>query len=114
MFSLSPAQRQWLFWGGCMVARLLPFFVMRLYPATKMVWGIVYAILGASFAYTFLFSKAPTGVFGGRIWWGNVRAVHAFMYVAFAVTTLFRFFPHTEFILLADTGLGALFYLLLS
>lgn len=40
--------------------------------------------IGLSFIYQF-FKGNMIGGFGGKVWWGNLRLVHAFNYLAYAI-----------------------------
>jgi hypothetical protein len=59
------------------------------------------------FFYIYLTGARKTGpeVFGGRIWWNDLRPFHGTMYAIFAFLALFGF-PYAWIILLVDVLVG--------
>lgn len=76
-----------LFIIGCLGTRSLFVYLAKLANPTQLKWLGYLALLPAiGFIYIFLTGARPTGleVGGGRIWWNNLRPVHAIMYLIFA------------------------------
>jgi len=72
------------------------------------------AILPAvGFTYIFLTGSRKTGaeVFGGKIWWNNLRPIHAILYALFAYNAINKN-PNSWKILLADVILGLIAFII--
>lgn len=84
-------ERILLFLIGCIGLRLL-FVVIAKYSNTKYLNYLGYlALLPAfGFLYIFLTGARPTGpeTFGAKIWWNNLRPVHALLYFIFAYNAI--------------------------
>lgn len=76
-----------LFIIGCLGTRSLFAYLAKQANPEQLRWLGYLALLPAiGFIYIFLTGTRPTGleVGGGRIWWNNLRPVHAAMYLLFA------------------------------
>jgi len=76
-----------LFLIGCLGTRSLFAYLAKQANPTQLRWLGYLAMLPAiGFIYIFLTGVRPTGleVGGGRIWWNNLRPLHAAMYLLFA------------------------------
>lgn len=62
---------------------------------TLTVMGAVLLVPAIAFLYLYVSGSRTTGaeVFGDKIWWNDLRPVHAFLYAAFAFSA---FVGHTE------------------
>ena len=84
-------QRILLFLIGCIGARSL-FFVIAKYIDIKYLPYLGYlALLPAiGFIYIFLTGTRKTGpeTFGNKIWWNNLRPIHATLYLLFAYNAI--------------------------
>lgn len=78
-----------LFLGGCMPTRALFVFGAYKLRNNKKIFpwlGVVALLIGVGFLYQHI-SGRKTGaeVFGGKIWWDDMRSIHALMYITFAI-----------------------------
>lgn len=80
-----------LFLIGCIVIRIL-FVIIAKYINKKYLpyLGIIALIPAISFIIIFLgdFRKTGSEVFGGKIWWNDLRPIHACLYLLFALLAL--------------------------
>jgi hypothetical protein len=77
-----------LFLMGCMSARVGLTYVVRHYARAHknlLTWVLLIPALGFSYIYRNDLRKTGAEVFGGRIWWNNLRPFHALMYFATAL-----------------------------
>jgi hypothetical protein len=102
-------KRMLLFFFGCMGAR---FGIAWLAYAQRWLlpyMGAVAVLIALSFIIIYVGGYRKTGpeVFGDKIWWNNLRPVHAFMYASFAVLAFStRYSNHAWKVLLADAIIG--------
>lgn len=82
---------------------LAKFIPLKFLP----VMGVVYLVFGASFLYLNLFNKRLTGVETGGdvIWWNDLRPVHGFLAIIFAILAISKV-RDAWLVLLVDTLLG--------
>jgi len=76
-----------LFLFGCITTRLLFAFVSKYIPITYLPWlGAIALIPMFGWLYIYFIGKRNTGaeVFGDKIWWNNLRIIHALLYGIFA------------------------------
>ncbi len=80
-------KRMLLFLIGCIGTRTL-FVLLAKYLDTKYLpfMGYLALAIASGFAIIFLTNSRDTGpeVFGDKIWWNNLRPVHALLYFIFA------------------------------
>ena len=77
-----------LFLFGCIVVRsILVYIAKTINPRYLPIMGVFALIPAIGFSYVFLTGSRKTGpeVFGDKIWWNNLRPIHAFLYFAFAI-----------------------------
>lgn len=101
-----------LFLIGCIGTRLLIAGAAAIAtPAQLPILGYLALLPAIGFAAIYLFGLRETGleVGGGKIWWNNMRPVHAALYTAFAVTAI-QGWPKAWTFLLADVILGILIF----
>ncbi len=101
-----------LFLIGCLGTRSLFVYLAKQANAQQLRWLGYLAMLPAiGFIYIFLTGARPTGleVGGGRIWWNNLRPLHAGMYLIFAYLAITGSTQYAWWVLAADViiGLGA-------
>jgi hypothetical protein len=80
-------KRVLLFLVGCIGVRLLLVYIAKTVNIEKLRYFGYLAILPAiGFAVIYLFGLRKTGaeVFGEKIWWNNLRPIHAFLWGLFA------------------------------
>ena len=98
-----------LFLTGCMTLRLsLAIIAKILDPKYLPIMGIMALAISIGFLYSFLLSKKSLGLFGGKVWWNDMRLVHAILYFIFFVCAIMKK-TSSWLILLLDAliGLGA-------
>ncbi len=82
-----------LFLGGCIVIRSL-FVILAKYIDSKYLpyLGYLALIISFGFFYIFLTGSRKTGpeVFGGKIWWNNLRPIHGSLYLLFAISAIMK------------------------
>ncbi len=86
-------KRIFLFLIGCIGVRSILVYVAKTINIKYLpVAGMLALLPAIGFSYLFLFGKRKTGpeVFGGTIWWNNLRPVHALLYFAFAVSAILK------------------------
>jgi hypothetical protein len=106
-------KRTLLFLIGCIGARgLLAYAAKVASPAYLALMGWAALIPAFGFLYFYLSGSRSTGpeVFGGKIWWNDLRPIHAAFYVSFAVTAI-QGLPYSWMFLLADVVFGLLSFL---
>ena len=89
MESLSELQRIGLFLTVCILARLLLAYLAKYiavdseYKNFKFALDIICFGIGVSFIYQY-FKGNKVDVFGGKVWWGDLRLIHACNYLAYS------------------------------
>ena len=75
-----------LFLFGCIGTRLMFAYVAKTRTEFLPYMAIVAVLIATGLMYFYLSGTRTTGpeVFGGEIWWNNLRPVHATMYMLFA------------------------------
>jgi len=70
-------------------------------------FGVIALIPAISWLYLYFFDKRKTGaeVFGDAIWWNQLRIVHAFMYILFAIYAIQKK-SYAWIVLLVDVLIG--------
>ena len=79
-----------LFLGGCMLARIYLVYLAKNYPQYLPILGKIALLIGFGFLYIYFTGSRKTGpeVFGDKIWWGEIRPVHGFLYLLFSIYAL--------------------------
>ena len=106
------SKRIFLFLGGCITTRLLLVYMAYTF-AVKNSWlhlqvmGFLALIPALGFAIIYLGQYRKTGpeVFGDRIWWNDLRPVHAALYAIFAYMAITKN-KHAWKVLLVDVVIG--------
>jgi len=100
---------------GCIVARLLIVLFVHQFRGTRLLQMLsVLALLpAAGFFYLYVTGKRTTGpeVFGGKIWWNDIRPIHGAFWLAFAAMAAVRW-PHAYAPLVMDVLVGTAAWLL--
>ena len=76
-----------LFLFGCIPTRLALVYLAKNISINYLpILGYITLIIAISFAYLFLSGTRQTGVevFGDKIWWNNLRPIHATFYLIFS------------------------------
>ena len=67
--------------------------------------GVIAVMASIGMMYQFIVNPHKPGAFGGDSWWNNMRPVHAFLYLLFAVLVVVR--PKDAWMVLAlDVVIG--------
>ena len=106
--------RALLFWIGCIGTRSLAAWVAYAAPRFLPYMGAIAAVIAAGFLSIYLGGLRTTGpeVFGARIWWNDLRPIHATLYGVFAYAAL-KGNSNAWIVLATDTLLGALAWVFL-
>jgi hypothetical protein len=102
-----------LFLIGCMGTRLLFVYAAKnAGPIYLPYIGYLALIPAIGFTYIFLTGSRPTGgeTFGQKIWWNNLRPVHAMLYIIFAYKAINKNADAWK-ILLLDVAIGLVSFL---
>ena len=95
-----------LFLTICITVRIfLAIFAKMLSVKYLPIMGIATLVVSTGFLYTFLFSKKSLGVFGGKVWWNNMRLVHSIIYLLFSICAITKK-SWSWYILLVDVVIG--------
>ena len=81
------AKRFLLFLGLCIPTRLLIVYISKISRKENIKYlGYLSLILATGFLLIYIFSLRKTGLetFGKKIWWNNLRPLHALLYYLFA------------------------------
>ena len=97
-----------LFLVGCIGTRSLVVYIAKSIDLAYLPYlGYVAMIIAFGFTYIYLTDSRKTGaeVFGDKIWWNNLRPIHALLYGLFAYSAINK--QNTAWIyLLVDVILG--------
>ena len=76
------------------------------------IMGYISLLLAIGFTYIYLTDGRKTGmeVFGGKIWWNNLRPVHALLYFVFAYMAINKN-ANAWIVLLIDVVIGLISFL---
>ena len=102
-----------LFLFGCIGTRLALVYVAKVISLQYLpVLGYAALIPAIGFMYIFLTGARETGpeVFGDKIWWNNLRPVHAALYGLFAYSAINKV-RDSWLILLADVIIGLIAFI---
>ncbi len=102
-----------LFLIGCIGTRSFLAIVAKTTPISYLpILGYIALIPAIGFIYLFLSGARTTGVetFGAKIWWNNLRPVHALLYILFAYAAINKN-PNAWIILAVDVLIGLVSFL---
>lgn len=97
----------------CIPARLALTALAKYMPINLLpILGAVYLVIGVSFLYLNLFNKRKTGIEtgGNAIWWNDLRPVHGFLAIMFAILALSKV-RDAWIVLAADTLFGLIAFI---
>ncbi len=103
-----------LFLIGCIGTRLLLVYAAKnVGPRLLPYMGYIALIPAIGFTYIYMTGSRPTGgeTFGQKIWWNNLRPLHALLYGLFAFSAINRNAGSWK-ILLLDVLIGLVSFLL--
>ena len=110
----SIQKRVVLFVFGCIATRLALVWAVARAPASWLPYlGALALIPAVGFATIYIGGLRKTGaeVFGDRIWWNDLRPVHAALYATFALMAMKGMRGPAWKILLLDVCIGAVAFL---
>lgn len=84
-------ERILLFLVGCIGIRLLLVYIAKNIDIKLLKYmGYITLIPAFGFIYIYLTGVRKTGpeVFGGKIWWNNLRPIHAILYLLFSYNAI--------------------------
>jgi hypothetical protein len=97
-----------LFLIGCIGLRTLFVYIAKtIKPKHLPIVGIIALIPAIGFSYIYITDSRKTGgeVFDQKIWWGDLRPLHAFLYFTFAYMAITKY-PRAWTVLFLDVALG--------
>jgi hypothetical protein len=103
-----------LFLIGCIGTRLLFVYIAKTIGLKYLPYLGFLALLPAiGFMYIYITGARKTGaeVFGGKIWWNDLRPLHALFYTMFAIMAIRRK-PNAWIWLLVDVSFGLTSFLI--
>jgi len=109
---ISQKERNMLFIFGCLGVRSLFAYSAKISsPKILKIYASLAIFVAFVWIYLFVTNSRQTGMeAGGRIWWNNIRPVHAILYLCFAYSAL-RNDRNAYLFLVADVVLGAVAFL---
>ena len=109
----NECKRLFLFLFGCIPTRLFITYLAKTQLEFLKYMSIPAILIAAGFASIYIFKLRETGreVFGAKIWWNNLRPIHAFLWGAFAISA-FKGFKDAWKILLVDTLFGLISFII--
>ena len=93
---------------GCIGIRTLFVYIAKNINKDYLPYmGYIAAIISFGFAFIFITNSRQTGpeVFGDKIWWNNLRPIHAVNYAIFAYMAINKT-PNAWIVLLIDVVIG--------
>ena len=87
----SRTNRIFLYTCVCLVVRILLVYLVystKEKATYQNIAALISALIGLSFVWQYLYSKKELGFFGGKVWWKQLRVLHAFLFLLFAVLVL--------------------------
>jgi hypothetical protein len=102
-------KRMLLFLVGCIGVRLLLVFIAKYSSETiQHLLGIVALCISIGFMYFYISGARTTGpeTFGDKIWWNDLRPVHAVLYLLFTIMVFTSMRKYAWIVLLIDVMIG--------
>lgn len=102
-----------LFLFGCIGTRSLFVYIAKTIDMQYLpLLGYLALLPALGFIYIFITGSRKTGgeVFGNKIWWNNLRPIHAILYLLFAYNAINKV-KHAWIYLLIDVLLGLISFL---
>ena len=102
-----------LFLFGCIVVRFIFVYIAKKYTKYLPIMGGLALIVAIGFAYVYFSKSRVTGreVFGEKIWWNDLRPIHALLYLLFGIFAL-QNISYSWVILFIDVLIGLVSFLL--
>lgn len=94
----------------CLLVRFFIAYIAKEFPSMLNYMAILAMIISIGFSVIYLFNLRPTGIeAGGRIWWNNLRPLHAILYAVFAYLAIYNK-EKAWIALFADAVLGSVIF----
>lgn len=103
-------QRIILFLFVCLLVRSIPIYIIINTSDRNNLIILLYCAIGISFIYQYLYNQNETGLFGGNIWWNNLRLFHGLLYLLFVVL-YWNKISKAYYLLIFDLLIGLLFFI---
>jgi hypothetical protein len=102
-----------LFLFGCIVVRFIFVYVAKNYQNYLPYMGFLALLISIGFLYVYFSKSRISGreVFGEKIWWNDLRPIHALLYLLFAIFALNKV-SYSWVILFIDVLIGFISFLL--
>ena len=103
-----------LFLFGCIGTRLLFVIIAKNVSIKYLQYlGYLALVMPIAFMYIYLTGSRQTGieVLGDKIWWNNLRPLHALLYALFAYNAI-KGNPNSWMVLLLDVTIGLISFLI--
>lgn len=122
MYFSDLQKRFFLFLLGCIPTRLFISylaFISNKYNIIRILLSIFLLSVSIGFTLIYIFKLRDTGLetMGNKIWWNNLRPLHALLYGLSGLILLFNFlnkksYVYSSLILLFDTTIGLLSFII--
>jgi len=104
-------KRNLFFLIGCIGVRALLVIIAKYISIQYLKYlGYLALIPAIGFMYIYLTESRPTGIFGQKTWWNNLRPIHSILYFLFAYNAIIGN-AHAWMYLLADVSIGLISFL---
>ena len=106
-------KRNLLFLFGCIGFRSIIVYIAKTQPNYLVQLGYIALLPALGFIFIYLFKLRETGaeVFGEKIWWNDLRPLHAILWGTFAYMAINNDTENAWKILLIDTLIGLFAFL---
>ena len=110
---MNQLKKRFLLFSICIFVRICLVLLAKFLPEKHLkTMGFLTLIPGLGFAIIYLFKLRKTGaeVFGNKIWWNNLRPIHATLYLLFSYLAINKN-KNSWYVLLLDVTIGAIAFL---
>tara|TARA_Y100001970_G_C14227099_1_gene856367 strand:+ start:148 stop:528 length:381 start_codon:yes stop_codon:yes gene_type:complete len=107
-------KRFFLFLFGCILTRFIFVYIAKNIDKKNLAYmGYIFLIPAIGFLYIYINNLRKTGleVFGDKIWWNDLRPIHAFLYLLFSYYAINEY-KNAYIFLLVDVIIGLLSFLI--
>ena len=104
---MNKSQRMLAYLFVCLPIRSIPIIILFLTNKLQIPISLLYLGMGLSFLYqTTTLSDRHLGFLGGKIWWQNLRYLHALVYLLVAILLYRGEIKKVRCLLIADLLVG--------
>ena len=107
-------KRFFLFLFGCILTRFIFVYIAKNIDKKNLAYmGYIFLVPAIGFLYIYINNLRKSGleVFGDKIWWNDLRPIHAFLYLLFSYYAINEY-NNAYIFLLIDVIIGLLTFLL--